>query len=69
MENIKLGMETENIRMYDLKGSLMHRFAKKEKSVGLDTNFRVDLNGEPFILDNNQIIQATLAFDSKFLAS
>ena len=53
MENIRLGMETDNIRMYDLKGSLMHRFAKKEKSVGLDTNFRVDLNGEPFIIENN----------------
>ena len=44
---------SELIRMYDLKGSLMHRFVKKEKEVGLDTNFRVDLNGEPLILENN----------------
>ena len=29
----------------------MHRFIKKEKEVGLDTNFRVDLNGEPLILE------------------
>jgi len=30
MENVKLGMNTENIRIYDLKGSLINRLAKKE---------------------------------------
>lgn len=69
MENIKLGMEDEKTRLYDLKGSLMHRFAQKEKSVGLDTNFKVDLNGEPLIIDNNNSILTTLSYDSKFLAS
>ena len=53
MENIKLSMNNDNIRMYDLKGSLINRYVKKENFVGLDTNFKVDLNGEPLVIENN----------------
>ena len=63
MENLKMGVDCTNLRMYDLKGSQSNRFVKG-KSVGLDTNFRVDLNGEPLPIKEKKWIEEVLTNDT-----
>jgi 1-phosphatidylinositol-3-phosphate 5-kinase len=46
MENLYNGMSSDKIT-YDLKGSDIRRFNKKGTGTLLDTNFRIDRNGEP----------------------
>ena len=56
MENMKLS--GNDIIVYDLKGSESNRFLNKEsqasKGVGLDTNFKIDFNGEPIAISNKE---------------
>lgn len=70
MENIKLS--GNDIIVYDLKGSESNRFLNKDsqvtKGVGLDTNFKIDFNGEPIaILQKDQLL-ACLEKDTQWLA-
>lgn len=52
MQNIFLGM-TPPFKVYDLKGSELNRLAAPSNKpyTGLDTNFLLDKNGLPYILD------------------
>ncbi len=48
MENLYMGMgNISDLNVYDLKGSETNRWETKKKRVLLDTNFKVDRNGEP----------------------
>lgn len=53
-----------------MKGSKKKRFLKT-KGIGLDTNFLIDFNGEPFFIDNStyQSFDKTVRNDSDFLAN
>ena len=76
MENLFLGMDwSEGFKVYDLKGSEVNRYIKEEgcmhvKQVFLDTNFKVDQNGEPLPLaaKDKKFCDKAFANDSKFLA-
>ncbi|KAL4428634.1 hypothetical protein ABPG74_009136 [Tetrahymena malaccensis] len=70
MENIFYGMDKDNCQSYDLKGSKKRRF-RKETDIGLDTNFMIDMNCEPFFIDNSsyQSFDKTIRSDSDFLAT
>ena len=46
MENLYNGTSSDKLT-YDLKGSDIRRFNKKGTGTLLDTNFRIDRNGEP----------------------
>lgn len=54
MQNIFFGINSTNIiSTYDLKGSEVNRLNLPEnetKYTGQDTNFRIDKEGEPYIL-------------------
>lgn len=52
MENVFFGIDKETVKTYDLKGSKKKRFLKNTE-IGLDTNFLIDFNGEPFFIDNS----------------
>ena len=66
MENIKLS--GPDIIVYDLKGSESNRFLNKDsqlmKGVGLDTNFKIDFNGEPIAISNKDEVMACLEKDT-----
>ena len=50
MQNIFFGLDgIQNV--YDLKGSEVNRLAPP-KGTGLDTNFLIDRNGVPYLLDS-----------------
>lgn len=52
MENIFHGMSADVIT-YDLKGSELKRWNKKTgRQTLLDTNYRIDRNGEPLPIDH-----------------
>ena len=48
MQNVFFGLE-EVSNVYDLKGSEVNRLAPK--GTGLDTNFTIDKDGHPYVLD------------------
>ena len=51
MENLWFGLDMENQKTYDLKGSAANRFVKNDQNVVLlDTNFKLDRNSEPIPL-------------------
>ncbi len=71
MQNIFFGLDTIT-RVYDLKGSEVNRLAQplSEKAfTGLDTNFLIDRDSYPYLLDSNvydKTIQS-LTDDANFL--
>jgi hypothetical protein len=71
MENLFFGVEPDaKKRVYDLKGSESNRYAKPHKTVMLDTNFKLDQNGEPLsisIKDSKWVMEA-IENDTTFLA-
>jgi len=52
MENLFYGIDKETSAAYDLKGSRKRRFTRG-LDIGLDTNFMIDMNCEPFFIDNS----------------
>lgn len=70
MENLFYGVDKDNTVSYDLKGSKKRRFTKGI-DIGLDTNFMIDMNCEPFFIDNPTfaVFDKTLRNDSEFLAN
>ena len=50
MENLFYDINKEAVSTYDLKGSKLNRFFK-DSDVGLDTNFIIDFNSEPILMD------------------
>jgi hypothetical protein len=54
MENLEKGMDPDHIKKYDLKGSDSKRFAdiKKKMDTTLDTNYRIDRNGDPLVFES-----------------
>jgi len=52
MENLFYGIDRESCSSYDLKGSKKRRFTKNQ-NIGLDTNLMIDMNCEPFFIDNS----------------
>lgn len=46
MENLAFG-QCGDLVVYDLKGSMANRWNKKREGTLLDTNYRIDMNGEP----------------------
>lgn len=71
MENIQLGITPT--RVYDLKGSDLNRLVLNPKpgQVRLDTNLKLDQNGEPLSIESSKMkqIMTTLDSDTAFLAS
>ncbi|CAD8158468.1 unnamed protein product [Paramecium pentaurelia] len=70
MENLYYGIGNQkDLLVYDLKGSETNRWEKKVNKVLLDTNFIIDRNAEPIILQNDCYIYNDKAFqsDCKFL--
>lgn len=49
MQNVFFGIDSIN-KVYDLKGSEVNRLAPA-KGTGLDTNFVIDRDGYPYLLD------------------
>lgn len=50
MENLLMNMNP-NVDIYDLKGSQCNRFLKKAGGALLDTNFLIDRNSEPILVE------------------
>lgn len=70
MENLFCGMPSD-LKIYDLKGSETNRWETKlNKKVLLDTNFRIDRNGEPVAIqkDNFRYLDRSFQNDCKFLS-
>ncbi|CAD8079942.1 unnamed protein product [Paramecium sonneborni] len=70
MENLYYGIgNPKDLVVYDLKGSETNRWEKKVNKVLLDTNFVIDRNAEPILLQNDCYIYNDKAFqsDCKFL--
>jgi hypothetical protein len=53
MENLFLGM-SQDVTVYDLKGSETNRWETRKKRVLLDTNFKIDRNSEPLPVSREQ---------------
>lgn len=51
MENLFYGMDSNNLTVYDLKGSEAKRWKKKRGKTLLDTNFIIEQNGEPLLVN------------------
>ncbi len=78
MENLFYGKsenETKNtIKSYDLKGSKSNRYIsikdQKLNQVLPDTNFKIDFNGEPIVLEKNmsELLKAAIHNDSLILS-
>jgi len=78
MENLFYGKnenETKNtIKSYDLKGSKSNRYIaikdQKPNQVLPDTNFKIDFNGEPIVLEKNmsELLKAAIHNDSLILS-
>ena len=75
MENLFFGIDSHTkTRVYDLKGSELNRYLKPNKlkqQTFLDTNLKIDQNGEPLPISNENIkwIFNALDNDTCFLAS
>lgn len=69
MENLFYGIEKDSFASYDFKGSKKRRFLRGIE-IGLDTNFLIDMNGEPFFIDNStyQQFDKMIRTDTDFLA-
>ncbi|CAD8090951.1 unnamed protein product [Paramecium sonneborni] len=70
MENLYYGVgNPKDLLVYDLKGSETNRWEKKVNKVLLDTNFIIDRNAEPILIQNDCYIYNDKAFqsDCKFL--
>lgn len=54
MENLEKGMDPDHIKKYDLKGSDSKRFTdiKEKDNTTLDTNYRIDRNGDPLVFES-----------------
>ena len=52
MENLFYGLNNENLKIFDLKGSETNRFVKNSKNgqTLLDTNYKLERNNEPLAL-------------------
>lgn len=62
-----------NVIVYDLKGSQTNRFAQPHEGrtfTGLDTNFKIDRNGEPLNIsaELHERVLKTLQRDCNFLS-
>lgn len=73
MENLFYGFDKcPDIMVYDLKGSATNRYVVRTKpgQVLLDTNFKINQNGEPLPLSakDKKFCDKAFANDSKFLA-
>ena len=73
MENLFFGMGT-TIKVYDLKGSELNRYVQKKedaKATLLDTNYKLDRNGEPLPIKSEfyEFINKAIINDTEFLAS
>lgn len=70
MENVFFGFEPT--RIYDLKGSDISRYIPnpKQGEVLLDTNFKLDQNGEPIGIETKRLqeLMRSLTKDAQFLA-
>ena len=55
MQNLFFNLEEQNIKVYDLKGSEINRLkvpeSNEQKYTGWDTNFKIDKNYHPYILE------------------
>jgi hypothetical protein len=68
MENLFMGMSpTVELKVYDLKGSETNRWETKKKKVLLDTNFKVDRNGEPLSIARENFWFINRAFQVGFI--
>lgn len=72
MENLFLGLSNSKLQIYDLKGSETNRYMEKKQTTGqtlLDTNFRIDRNGESIALrpKNKKFCEQAFENDIKFL--
>jgi 1-phosphatidylinositol-3-phosphate 5-kinase len=67
MQNVFFGLDVIQ-RVYDLKGSEVNRLSPP-KGTGMDTNFMIDRDGHPYLLDPNSYdrAMAALADDTIFL--
>jgi hypothetical protein len=61
MENLFLNL-AKDIFVYDLKGSETNRWETRKKKVLLDTNFRLDRNGEPVPIQKDHFRYIDRAF-------
>lgn len=73
MENLFFGFDfSQNLKIYDLKGSETNRYIPNSKpnQVLFDTNFKIDQNGEPISLKNQdmQYLNEAIRNDTKFLS-
>ena len=63
MDNLYYGVgNKKDLLIYDLKGSETNRWEKKVNTVLLDTNFIIDRNAEPILLQNDCYIYNDKAF-------
>ena len=72
MENQFFGLDPRsNCRVYDLKGSEINRLNKEGSSVLLDTNYKIDMNGEPLHvqIQDFEIMINAIKYDINFLSS
>lgn len=72
MQNLFFGIEKlAQLRVYDLKGSETNRYAEKKRAgqTLLDTNFKIDQNGEPFALKaaDKKFLDVAFENDTRFL--
>jgi len=69
MENLFFGT-SNSLKVYDLKGSTLNRYAGRGAKTVLDTDFEVNRNGEPLPLKHDQFefFDRAMRNDSEFLA-
>lgn len=72
MENLFFGLDpATNLKIYDLKGSETNRYVPNStgNQVLFDTNFKIDQNGEPLSLldQDKQYLSEAIENDTKFL--
>ena len=73
MENLFFGLDpASSLKIYDLKGSETNRYIANSKAnqVLFDTNFKIDQNGEPLSLYNQdkEFLVEAIENDTKFLS-
>lgn len=72
MQNLFFGLEKHaELRVYDLKGSETNRYVEKKRKnqTLLDTNFKIDQNGEPFAIKaaDKKYLDVAFENDTRFL--
>ena len=72
MENLFYGLKSDNLKIFDLKGSETNRFMKKTKNSQtlLDTNYKLERNNEPLAIYEKDFRYFKKAYenDSSFLS-